>query len=468
MSRRRGPASSNAARTILATAVAMAVVAASLAGAASARATEPPTFQPGTLTSSFPEPVSWRFTFSTAADPTRVEVLTRLGNSGTAFVSVVSAPELTRQSDGTWLVSGRDDGAVTPNTPYRARLRVTTADGTFLGPEATVLVSDDRFKWQTSESSRLRAHWYTGSAAFGARILDVGEKGVEKAEDFLGIHLPGKVDVFIYADEAAFRDAIGAGHPENTAGVPFPDISTLFALIRPEQVESSFVADVVPHELTHLVIHAGLGPDVDMPLWLDEGFAVYLSVGYTAGYRDLVRRAIADGTLLPLDGLSGDFPTDAAGDRSIAAYGEGVSAVDFMARTYGQAKIAAMMDVLGSQGADPAFRQAFGTDTAGVGAAWLDDLGAKAPKAYGPRPAPAGPVPPDWAGPPPAAGLLPAASPPASAPPSSAPTPGPGSVVPPPASSGASPVAVAVLIATGLLAAVAVAGAMLARRRRPH
>ena len=440
--------------------VVLALVLPALGIVAPARAAQPPTFEPGTLTSAFPAPVAWRFTFRSAADPIRVELLTRLGDSDTTFVAIPADTEVTHQSDGTWLVAGADAGPVTPNTPYHARLRVTTADGTYLGPEATVLVSDDRFDWHTRESERLRAHWYAGDAAFGARILDVGEKGVEKAEDYLGVKLPGKVDVFVYADEAAFRDAIGAEHPENTAGVPVPSIATLFALVPPEQVGSSFVADVVPHELTHLVIHAGLGVGVDMPLWLDEGFAVYLSVGYTSGYRGLVRSVIADGTLLPLDGLSGDFPTDAAGDRSIAAYGEGVSAVDFMARTYGQPKIAAMMRVLGTQGADPAFREAFGTDTQGFGAAWLDSIGANAPKAFGPLAAPSGPLPPDWSGPPPAAGLLTPSSPV----PSPGSTPGP-AAAPAPATGGQSGVALVVLLATALLASIAIVGALLARRR---
>jgi len=450
-------------RPIAAIAFALAAVVGPVALAPAARAAQPPSFDPGTLTSDFPAPVTWRFTFRSDAAVSRVELLTRLGEGNTTFVTSPDDTELTQRADGSWLVEGADTSSVTPNTPYHAGLRVTTADGTFVGPEASVLVSDDRFEWQTRESDRLRAHWYEGNAAFGARILDVGEKGVAKAEDYLGVELPGKVDVFVYADEAAFRDAVGQGRPENTAGVPVPSIATLFALIPPEQVGSSFVADVIPHELVHLVIHAGLGTGVDMPLWLDEGFAVYLSVGYSGRYRPLVDQAVADGTLVPLDGLSGDFPTDAAGDRSIAAYGESVSAVDFMARTYGQPKIAAMMAVLKTRGIEPAFREAFGTDTAGFGAAWLDAIGAKAPEAFGPRPAPSGPVPQDWTGPPPAAGLLPSAS----SVPTSAATAAPGDVKPP-AGHGDPTVALGILIATAALASVALLAAILARRRAPR
>jgi hypothetical protein len=296
---------------------------------------------------------------------------------------------------------------VTPNTRYHARLRVTTADGVFVGPEASVLVADERFDWRVRESDRLRLHWYEGDDAFARRALAIGEEGVTKAEAFLGVRLPGKVDIFVYADQDPFRDAIGPASPENAAGVPFSSIQTFFALIRPEQIDSSWVDDVVPHELVHLVLDAAVGPGIDVPLWLNEGLAVYLSTGYTDSDRRRVRDAIRDRTLVPLDGLTGNFPADAEGARSIAAYAEAVSAVDFMVRSYGQERVAQLVAAFATQGVDEAFTTALGTDTASFQEAWLRSLDAPTPETFGPRPAPSGPLPADWQGPPPGAGLLP-------------------------------------------------------------
>ena len=47
---------------------------------------------------------------------------------------------------------------------------------------------------------------------------------------------------------------------------------------------------------------------------------------------------------------------------------------------------------------DEAFKGAIGMDTAAFGDAWLADLGAKEPIAYGPKPAAQGPVPSGWDG----------------------------------------------------------------------
>lgn len=430
---------------------------------------QPPTFEAGKLTSSFPNPVRWSFVFRSAAAPQQVELLRRLPGSDATLVTDPTPDQVSQRSDGSWQVSGSDERPVTPNTPYRMRLRVTTADGVFLGPEAKIVVQDKRFAWRVRQSSRLRLHWYSGGSDFAVRALRIGEDGVTHAEDFLGVHLGKRVDIFIYADQAPFRDAIGPLSPENAAGVPFSGISTFFALIRPEQIDSSWVANVVPHELTHLVLQSGIGPGVSLPLWLNEGMAVYLSIGDTPAYRQQVRAAVRDGTLLPLDALVGDFPTDAQGNRESIGYAEGVSAVDYMVHTYGRSKIASLVHAMRSVGVDDAFKTAFGVDTAAFGDAWLHSIGAKTPTRYGPKPAPSGPLPSDWLGPAPTAGSLGAQS---SSPGASATALSP-SVIPSasPAAGGpgqgaqTGPGALIVALAVALLVVAAV-GIVLARRAR--
>jgi hypothetical protein len=97
-------------------------------------------------------------------------------------------------------------------------------------------------------------------------------------------------------------------------------------------------------------------------------------------------------------------------------------------------------------------------DTAGFAAAWLRSIGARDPAVHGPRPAPPGPVPDDWLGPPPQAGLLPTAPPTASPPPVA-----PGAPEPP---GDAGEVIIVVVLVVGLLGAAAVAALVALRRRR--
>jgi hypothetical protein len=159
------------------------------------------------------------------------------------------------------------------------------------------------------------------------------------------------------------------------------------------------VESVVPHELTHLVFATAIdNPYHDPPHWLNEGLAVYLADGYGDFDRQQVERAAKDGSIIPLDGLAGAFPTTQ--ERFFLAYAESVSAVDRIVRVDGRAALVKLIRSY-AEGVsdDAAFQAALGRDVAGFEADWLGELGAKPPTRLGPRPAPVGPLPSGWTGP---------------------------------------------------------------------
>jgi hypothetical protein len=170
----------------------------------------------------------------------------------------------------------------------------------------------------------------------------------------------------------------------------------MFALIGPGAIDDPWVDVVIPHELVHLVFDTAVDNPYHFPVhWLNEGLAVYLTEGYSATDRAATEGAARDGTLIPLDGLEGQFPTSR--ERFFLAYSESVSAVDFLVRTWGAD---ALVDLVRSYSDgvsdDAAFEAAVGLDTEAFDRAWRDELGAREPIAYGPQPAPPGPLPPGW------------------------------------------------------------------------
>jgi hypothetical protein len=141
--------------------------------------------------------------------------------------------------------------------------------------------------------------------------------------------------------------------------------------------------------------HATDNPYQEPALWINEGIAVYLSVGYSAYYESFVEGAVTDGSLIPLDGLSGVFPGTT--NEFYLAYGEAVAAVDFFIRAYGEEKLWALVrSYADGRTDDEAFTEATGADVAAFNAAWFDSLGVEVRPPLGPQPAPPGPIPPGW------------------------------------------------------------------------
>ncbi len=331
--------------------------------------------------------------------PLRVEAVVESGGSDTAFVSELPTAQRAGSTVFTYTLDAAT-GGVLPNTPFTARWRVTYPDGTVdLGPPVTATYADTRFQWRTIAGPVVRVHWYEGSDAFGRQALRIAEDGIAKASAVLGTSDRAPVDFYVYADQAALLDALGPGTREWVGGTLDPETRTLFATIAPDEIGSSSVDAEIPHELTHLVFDTAVqNPYHVPPRWFDEGLAVYLSQGYDAGDRDLVRTAVDGGGLMPLSALGGEFPTTS--DRAALAYAESVSALDFLVRTHGPSALERMVTAYAAGGSDDeAFRAALGTDVAGFQAAWLKDLGAASPERYGPNSPPPGPLPAGWSGP---------------------------------------------------------------------
>lgn len=336
---------------------------------------------------------------SLSATPRRVEIL--LGLPGALGPSVVEVPGIVPGSQTLSYALLPTDWQLLPNTTITASWRITPLNGApEVGPPVTVLYADTTKRWQTLDGTLIRLHWYSGSKAFAQQALAVGERGVAKAAQFLGVAETEPIDFFVYGDAQSFCTALLLEATCNVAGTPVAATRTMFGRIVPNEIASAEVARVIPHELTHLVFDtATRNPYHTPPDWLNEGLAVYLTEGFGLDYRATLTDAVGSGTLQPLTAYTIAFPPESLYDRFLLAYAESVSAVDFMVRKYGQpALVALIRSYAAGRTDDEAFTAAIGLDVARFQAAWLADLGATAPTRYGPQPAPTGSLPPGWGG----------------------------------------------------------------------
>jgi len=236
---------------------------------------------------------------------------------------------------------------------------------------------DDRHDWQMLNSDRLALYWYQGDRAFGEALFDQANKTLDQLETEAGVQVEVPVKIFIYGSFSDLRDAIAVGSQDWTGGQAFTDQGVVVIGVSPSDLTFGLAA--TPHELTHLVIHQATdNPYGDVPRWLDEGLAVYMSGELDAGWRGY-REEVADSAkadrLMTLQTLSSSFPADS--QQAGLAYAQSGSVVEFIIQNYGEDAMAELLDIF-AEGAlyDEALEQALGVDTWGLDTAWRDSVGA--------------------------------------------------------------------------------------------
>lgn len=264
-----------------------------------------------------------------------------------------------------------------PGTELEYWWNITDEAGNELKTEPEpLLYLDERHDWQVLNSDRLALYWYKGDRSFGEALFDQANQTLDQIEAEAGVQVELPVKIFIYGGFADLRDAIAVGSQEWTGGQAFTDQGVVVIGVSPSELDYGLAA--TPHELTHLVIHQATdNPFGDIPRWLDEGLAVYMSGELDEGwrgYRSLVTRSAEQGELMTLQTLSSSFP--AASEQAGLAYAQSGMVVEFIIEYYGEEAMARLLEIF-SEGAlyDEALEQALGVDTWDLDNTWRENLG---------------------------------------------------------------------------------------------
>ena len=437
-------------------------------------------FSDATATSTFNQGIDFSIKMTASEAPSRVEIhILFPGATGPFVVNLADQPGVPFQPKaGTstlhYTLDTSAGGHIMPNTPITTTWVAYFQNGgaPFSSVPSDYRYDDETQKWQTLRDGIVTVHWTTGSQSFAQHAASVAVKALSTNADVLGIAETEPVDFFIYADDASFRAALGAGARENVGGEAITEIRTLFAEFTPDILNDPWVGITITHELTHQVVDdATNNPYRTLPRWLNEGFAVYQSEGNAAKYRSMVKDAVSSGDLLPLTALGWQFPTDPS--KTVLAYAESVSAVDYIVRQYSKDALTKLiLAYKNGPTDDEAMQAAIGKDMAAFQTEWLGAISAPTPSPFGPQPGPSGPLPSDWLGAA-ASGTPVASAAPSSAAPSPAASTGPTAATSPaptaspaPGSGGSSGGDLTlVLVAVVVVAGVVLAGIIVAGRR---
>lgn len=222
------------------------------------------------------------------------------------------------------------------------------------------------------------------------RVARMTDDAVETVTEVWGTEWPQQVGIVLPESQQELQDTVGPAFAvDGIAAVAVADkvdtearrVEGPRVVLNPKTADNltdSALRVVIQHEITHVAARADT---VDgAPMWMLEGFADY--VGYRGSTHAPKRIAPELVSEIERSGLPDSLPADHdfhLGGRSLdLAYQQAWSAVDFLARRYGEQRIVELYHrVAGSRTdaeADAALRAVTGMNTSQFTAEWREDL----------------------------------------------------------------------------------------------
>jgi hypothetical protein len=201
--------------------------------------------------------------------------------------------------------------------------------------------------------------------------MDACEEGLARLTQDIGTYPERPIKIYIYASTDNLKGAMVYSQ-EWTGGVAFTDFGIIAISIPPSELDWGKKALV--HELTHLVVHqATFSPYGQLPLWLDEGLAMYNEGELDPVFRSYLDEAILEGKLISVRSLCSPF--SAYSEKASLSYAQSYSLVEYLLDNYGQGKMLDLLALL-KQGStyDEALTEVYGFDIDGLDALWRATL----------------------------------------------------------------------------------------------
>jgi Tol biopolymer transport system component len=229
-------------------------------------------------------------------------------------------------------------------------------------------------QWEILNTPHFEIYFYKGEESFAVRAALLLEDGYQMLSNKLQTTLPWKVPIILYASHNDFQQTNVSSSliPEGVQGFAEPGRKRIVL-----PFNESFYAfrHTAVHELAHVftfnIVYNRLLDNVfarsylfPIPLWIAEGVAEYLSVGWDADSDMFIRDAVIYDYIMDLDFVSGYY-----------VYKEGQSVFNYIADNYGREKILEILNVLAtSRSGDAALEAALGLSSRELSARWKKSL----------------------------------------------------------------------------------------------
>jgi hypothetical protein len=205
-------------------------------------------------------------------------------------------------------------------------------------------------------------------------LLQRAEEIREVDSQTIGSVPPYPCLIYLAPSWEAFQEAQPSGEPPSwSVGTAYPRLN-LICLRSPRGMKGvgTDIEEVLRHEYAHLALATALKGN-EAPQWLDEGFAMLQSKGWTLSWTYMMSRGVLSKSLIPLEELADGFPLDEY--QAELAYAESFSFVSYIKQEFGPAALPRYINGL-SHGLDTetALRQATGLGLKDLERRWKEDL----------------------------------------------------------------------------------------------
>jgi len=286
----------------------------------------------------------------------------------TSEVYIEFVPANTVDAEWTWDM--RKTGGLPPGSSVDYGWTVEDASGDWLETAPSRVQFDDiRYSWHSLTEGKVTMFWYEGDESFVQELMASAQQALARLAEDTGAYLEKPVRIYIYADAQGLRGAMI--YPQEwTGGVAFTEHGTIAIGIAP--VDLAWGKRAIAHELAHLVIHQmTFNPYIDLPIWLDEGLAMYAEGPLELALATYLNKAVAENSLISVRSLSSPF--SAYAKEATLAYAQSYSLVEFLISSYGQGRTLELLNTF-RQGSsyDAALNKVYGFDMDGLDALWRD------------------------------------------------------------------------------------------------
>jgi Peptidase MA superfamily len=231
-----------------------------------------------------------------------------------------------------------------------------------------IAFDDSRFAWHDLAEGNITLYWYSGTTAFAQTLMDTAVNGLSGLEASTGASLSRPVTIYIYDNATDMQGAMVYAQ-DWTGGATYPAYSTIIIGINSSNL--TWGEGAMVHELTHMVNYQMTNnPYSGLPTWLDEGLAMYSEGPLDSSFQVSLVGALSQNKLFTVRSMASPFSTDAT--LSYQEYAESYSLVDYLISTYGESKMAALLDTF-KQGStyDGALTAVYGFDMDGLYQKWV-------------------------------------------------------------------------------------------------